>query len=208
MFELSSYLFILVISKLPQLINVVSSPSFNSSASAPSMYTRGEYQTSFIPTSSFCKLQFTILHNIENTILTFDTWILLFFVAEFFFFSNVHVFTEWKECSYLGMFWFLNHTCWGIFHMNWDSFLLQQSCKSWNNWVNYLQRFFFLILPRTCMQWTFTEFFSDFVIFTHRLYVYVNKPSCWLPRFYPTPSSPQTWRIPTTKPGYSAMLFW
>lgn len=55
MCKLKSYLFIFVISKLPQLINVVSSPSFNSSASAPSMYTRGEYQTSFIPTPSFCK---------------------------------------------------------------------------------------------------------------------------------------------------------
>lgn len=147
MFELSSYLFILVISKLPQLINVVSSPSFNSSASAPSMYTRGEYQTSFIPTSSFCKLQFTILQHRKHNL---NIWYMnsSVFCCWIFFFSNVHVFTEWKECSYLGMFWFLNHTCWGIFHMNWDSFLLQQSCKSWNNWVNYLQRFFFLILPR------------------------------------------------------------
>lgn len=26
--------------------------------------------------------------------------------------------------------------------MNWDGFLLQQSCKSWNNWVNHLKYFF------------------------------------------------------------------
>lgn len=47
------YLLIFFIFRFPQLMNVTISPSEMTSASAPSMYTRGPYQTVLLPTSVF-----------------------------------------------------------------------------------------------------------------------------------------------------------
>lgn len=49
----ATYLLILVMMRLPQLMKVTISPSEKVSASAPSTRTRGPYQTSFMPTSAF-----------------------------------------------------------------------------------------------------------------------------------------------------------
>jgi len=48
---------------LPQFISVTMSPTFNVSASSPSMSALGEYQTFLVPTSAFCQQNNHTFHN-------------------------------------------------------------------------------------------------------------------------------------------------